>query len=91
MDAPFIIIAGGLPIYFLFTPALTPRERVNSVTRSEIQPPVDWIHRRHRHVTHHHDVFMNPKFGAAKRPMLGKTVLRLLLSTPNQVAIVAKY
>src|SRR5262249_3450528 len=34
---------------------------------------------------------MNPRFGVEKRPRLGKTVARLLLSTPNQVASVAKY
>ena len=34
---------------------------------------------------------MKPRFGAAKRPRFGKTVARLPLSTPNQVASVAKY
>ena len=34
---------------------------------------------------------MNPRFVLEKRPRFGKTVVRLLLSTPNQVANVAKY
>ena len=34
---------------------------------------------------------MNPRLEDEKRPRLGKTVARLLLSTPNQVASVAKY
>ena len=34
---------------------------------------------------------MNPRFELVKRPRLGKTVVRLPLSTPNQVARVAKY
>ena len=32
-----------------------------------------------------------PEIGVAKRPRFGKTVARLPLSTPNQVASVAKY
>src|ERR1039458_4025494 len=38
-----------------------------------------------------HSVHMNPRFGLVKRPRLGKTVVRLPLSTPNHVARVAKY
>src|SRR5215469_13542703 len=34
---------------------------------------------------------MNPRLDEEKRPRFGKTVVRLLLSTPNQVARVAKY
>src|SRR5579859_4230034 len=34
---------------------------------------------------------MNPRFDEANRPMFGNTVARLPLSTPNQVARVAKY
>src|ERR1017187_6675850 len=36
-------------------------------------------------------VHMNWRFVLAKRPRLGKTVVRLLVSTPNQDARVAKY
>ena len=36
-------------------------------------------------------VHINPRFVLVKRPRFGNTVVRLLLSTPNQVARVAKY
>ena len=35
--------------------------------------------------------YINPRLVLAKRPKLGNTVERLLLSTPNHVARVAKY
>ena len=36
-------------------------------------------------------VYTKPRFAEEKRPRFGKTVLRFPLSTPNQVANVAKY